>query len=265
MTETPHPVKAAAVVTGGASGIGRATVEALVQRGVGVVAVDLSLDRFDWVAPTMPVVPLALDVTDESSNLEMAAAAVRHFGRLDTAILNAGMPGGGRIEELDMAVFDQVWNLNVRATALGIRACAPHMRAVGGGSIVTIGSTSGLGGEPRRWAYNTAKAGVINLSKAAAMDLALDGIRVNVVCPGPVHTGMTAKYRGQEGYETLRQMIPMQRWGEADEVANAIVFLASPAASFITGAVLSVDGGIAASASQSVPPAGHGERQAPLW
>ena len=94
-------VKAAAIVTGGASGIGRATVEQFVERGLGVVAVDLSLDRFDWIPTDAPIVPLALDVTDEPSNTAMTAAAVQHFGRLDVAVLNAGMPGGGTIENLD--------------------------------------------------------------------------------------------------------------------------------------------------------------------
>ncbi|HQV57241.1 MAG TPA: SDR family oxidoreductase, partial [Ilumatobacteraceae bacterium] len=193
------------------------------------------------------------------------AAALDHFGRLDVAVLNAGVPGSGPIETLDMAVFDRVIDVNVRAVALGIRAAIPAMRATGGGSIVVTASTSGLGGEPRRWPYNTSKAAVLNLVRAAAIDLALEGIRVNAVCPGPVHTGMTDKYRGTDGYEQLRSMIPQQRWGDPDEVAQAIVFLASSAASFITGVALPVDGGISAGNSQSIPPQGTGIRPAPTW
>jgi 3-oxoacyl-[acyl-carrier protein] reductase len=250
-----------ALVTGGASGIGRATVELLAGRGYGVVALDRRADGFGWVPDGAAVVPLAGDVTDEAVNALAVATALDRFGGLDVAVLNAGVPGSGPIETVDMAVFDATYQVNVRAVALGIRAVIGAMRDAGGGSIVVTASTAGLGGEQRRWPYNTSKAAVINLVRAAAIDLALDGIRVNAVCPGPVHSGMTEHFRGAAGYDDLRRMIPQQRWGDADEVAQAIAFLASPEASFITGTALPVDGGISAGNGHSLPPQGAGRRR----
>jgi NAD(P)-dependent dehydrogenase (short-subunit alcohol dehydrogenase family) len=165
------------------------------------------------------------------------------------------------LETLDMAVFDAAFDVNVRAVALGIRACIAPMRAGGGGSIVVTSSTAGLGGEARRWPYATTKAAVLNLVRSAAIELALDGIRVNAVCPGPVRTAMTARLTGGPDGENLRKMIPMQRWGEADELAKVIGFLASPDASFVTGAVLPVDGGLSAANGHSLPPQGDGVRR----
>lgn len=249
-----------AVVTGAASGIGRATVELLLATGYGVVALDRHGDAFGWVPGDAPVEVLAGDITDEAVNAAMVAAAIRRFGRLDVAVLNAGISGSGSIEALDLDVFDRVMDVNLRAVVLGIRAVAAPMREGGGGSVVVTASTSGLGGEPGRWAYNAAKAAVINLVRATAIELALDRIRVNAVCPGPVHTGMTESIRGTERYETLRRVVPLQRWGDADEVAAAIGFLASGEASFITGVALPVDGGVTAGNGQMLPPPGVGRR-----
>ena len=191
-------VQRAAIVTGGASGIGRATVELLVQRGYGVVAADLTTDNFGWVPAGAPIVPIAADVTSEAANAAAVAAALEHFGRLDVSVLNAGIPGSGPLETLDMAVLDRCYDLNVRSVALGIRAAIAPMRAVGGGSIVVTASTAGLGGEKGRWPYNTTKAAVINLVRSASIDLALDRIRVNAICPGPVRSGMTDKHLATE-------------------------------------------------------------------
>jgi meso-butanediol dehydrogenase / (S,S)-butanediol dehydrogenase / diacetyl reductase len=239
------------VVTGAASGIGRAAVERLVDDGASVVAVDLTDEGLEWTRRVDRVVAVSGDVTDEETNEAMVAAAVEHFGALNGVFLNAGVPGFGLIDRAPMAMFDKVMNVNVRAVALGMRAALPRLREVDGGAIVVTGSTSGIGADPGGWTYNASKAAVINMAKAAALDVAHEGIRVNAVCPGPTKTGMTQSMRDrEESAETMRRVVPMARWGEASELAAAVSFLLSPDASFITGVALPVDGGVTANTGQ---------------
>ena len=238
-------------VTGGASGIGRATVERLVADGASVVAVDLSADALAWTSAVDRVVAVVGDVTLEETNEEMVATAEEHFGALHGVFLNAGIPGFGLVDRLPMSVFDKVIEVNVRAVALGMRAALPALRKISGGAIVVTGSTSGLAADPGGWTYNASKAAVINMAKSIALDVAHEGIRVNAVCPGPTKTGMTAGMQARpDADDTVRRIVPMNRWGEASELAAAVAFLLSPDASFITGVALPVDGGVMATTGQ---------------
>jgi meso-butanediol dehydrogenase/(S,S)-butanediol dehydrogenase/diacetyl reductase len=243
-----------AVITGAASGIGRASAEQILAAGGSVVAVDLDADALGWTDAQPRAHALVGDVTQEELNQEMIRLAVDDVGGLDAVILNAGLPGAGSLEDAPLELFDRILDVNLRAVVLGIRAALPDFKQRGAGSIVVTASVSGLGGDPGMWTYNTAKGGVINLVRSASLELARFAIRVNAVCPGPIRTGMTSQIQEiPQIRDTLKSHIPMQRWGEAGEVAAVINFLASDAASFVTGAIVPVDGGITANTGQFLP------------
>jgi NAD(P)-dependent dehydrogenase (short-subunit alcohol dehydrogenase family) len=246
-----------AIVTGAGAGIGQATARMLHDRGYSVVVSDISSEALEWTRGVDRLLGVVADVSVEADNVAMVAAAVDAFGRLDVLVLNAGI-ARRTVWESDDAVdaYDRIMAVNARGVVLGIRHGAPAIARDGGGSIVVIASTSGVRADPDRFAYNASKAAAINLARAAALDWATRGVRVNVVAPGPTMTSILqgGKVTPQHLAELTRN-IPLQRMGRPEEQAEAICFLASPAASFITGAVLMCDGGVTANAGIFPPPA----------
>jgi len=250
-----------AIVTGAGSGIGRATAELFAERGFAVVASDRTAELMGWAAQHPDVLGVAADASVDGDNARLVAVALERHGRLDVAVLNAGIVGSPPIEgDGAMERLDQVLAVNVRGVASGIRQAAPAMRTTaGGGAIVATASTSGIRADPGSWAYNASKAAVINLVRAAAIDYAAQGVRVNAVAPGPTETGMTAGLAELPAlHADMTRRIPMQRWGRPREQAEVIWFLASPAASFVTGVTVPCDGGISANVGHFLPPAGPG-------
>jgi NAD(P)-dependent dehydrogenase (short-subunit alcohol dehydrogenase family) len=244
-----------ALLTGGSSGIGAATARQLAIQGATVVllgrdetAARAVLDDLPAGAPAGAF--LACDVTDEAA-VEGAVAATEHFGPPEVAVLSAGLLLRGSAEATSRAVWDELLDVNLTGVFLVAREAAKRMRAAGRGSIVMVSSEAGLRGIRGLAAYSVAKAGVIELTRCMALDLADAGVRVNCVCPGTTRTPMVLNAVAKEAdpaaelarYATVR---PLQRLGTPEEIAAAIVFLASDAAAYATGAVLAVDGGYTA-------------------
>ena len=240
-----------ALVTGAASGMGLATARAFAEAGASVVLADIDGAAAERAAKELTAaghqaVGVACDVTDEQQAAAMVERAVATFGRLDMAFNNAGIqvpPSDAADETAEN--FDRVNGVNLR----GVWAAQKHelrqMRAQGSGAIVNCSSLGGLVGLPERAAYHASKHGVIGLTKSAAVEYAPRGIRVNAVCPGVIDTPMVSDMlEGQSGAmaEIMRQQ-PIGRLGRAEEIAAAVLWLCSPAASFIVGVALPVDGG----------------------
>jgi NAD(P)-dependent dehydrogenase (short-subunit alcohol dehydrogenase family) len=238
----------AAVVTGGASGIGLACIERLLAAGwqVGLVDRDekaLAAAREKFAANPWVRVAQA-DVTDEGGVETVVQEMAAAFGRLDGLVNSAGIAADVHLLDTPLDLFQRVIAVNLTGTFLVGRAAARVMKERGGGSIVNIASISGIRGGKGRAAYGSSKGGVINLTKVMAVDLARFGIRVNAVAPGPVDTPMVrAIHAGGDQFRYLER-IPMRRYAAAAEIAGPVLFLLDPAmSSYVTGEILAVDGG----------------------
>ena len=228
-----------AIVTGAGSGIGKATVELFRREGATVVGSDLHGTDFEC------------DAGDEEQVQALVEHTVRDHGRLDVMFANAGISGGfDGIFEQDAADWAEILRVNLIGPFLAIKYAAPYMKDRGG-SIICTASVAGLRSGAGGPAYSASKAGVINLVKVAATQLAGANIRVNAICPGLIETGMTefifdsARAKGQE--DKIGHLNPLKRGGAPIEIANAALFLASDEASYVNGQALAVDGGLSSS------------------
>lgn len=240
-----------ALVTGAASGMGLATARAFAEAGASVVLADIDADTAqkaakDLVAAGHQAIGVACDVTDEQQTAAMVERAVATFGRLDMAFNNAGIqapPSDAADETAEN--FDRVNAVNLRGIWTAQKHELRQMRAQGNGAIVNCSSLGGLGGLPERAAYHASKHAVIGLTKSAAVEYATRGIRINAICPGVIDTPMVSDMlEGQaEAMAEIIKQQPIGRLGRAEEIANAVLWLCSPAASLVLGVALPVDGG----------------------
>jgi 3-oxoacyl-[acyl-carrier protein] reductase len=243
-----------AVVTGAASGMGRATAHLFADEGARVAVVDLGDDRVSAVVEEIRAVhgPDAAqgwtaDVSDSEQVHHLIAEVVEAFGGLDILVNNAGISRAAGAAS-DEAEFEEAWAatlaVNLTAQARMVRAALPFLQAAEGGRVVNIASTEGLIATAGLAAYTASKHGVIGLTKSLAVELGRTGVTVNCVCPGPISTAMTAGIPDEVKEVYARRRVPLRRYGDPEEVAHMTLSLVLPAASFVNGAVVVVDGGM---------------------
>lgn len=240
-----------ALVTGAAMGMGLAAAQAFAQAGAHVVMADVNAAAVEAAAEQIAAaggdaLAIVCDVADEAQVADLVARTVTVYGRLDAAFNNAGIQSPAvELADVDIAEYDRIMAINLR----GVWHCMQHqlrqMREQKSGAIVNNSSLGGLVGVPGRAAYHATKHGVIGLTKSAALEYAARGIRINAVCPGIIETPMVMGMLEGEA-EVMKEMmrdVPIGRLGRADEVASAVLWLCSPASTFVIGQAIAVDGG----------------------
>ena len=238
-----------ALISGGARGMGAAEARLFASEGARVVIGDVLKDEGRQTETQInegggECLFVRLDVTSESNWQEIVAATVARFGKLDILVNNAGIGRPGTVEETTTGLWDTVMDVNAKGVFLGTKAAIPEMRKVGGGSIINISSIWGIVGSGGSSAYHASKGAVRLLTKSTAIQYASEGIRANSVHPGPIATPMTEAMQADpdRNLAWLRNT-PLGRWGEPEDVAYGVLFLASDESSFMTGSELVIDGG----------------------
>ena len=245
-----------ALVTGGASGLGEAIVNRLANDGYRVVVADIDEQRGQQVAKNLvaagsTVDPMTVEVTSEGEVAACVDAAIERHGQLDALVCSAAVETRAAVVDCGDAEWQRVLDVNVKGPFLAMKHGIPAIARGGGGSVVLLSSVLGAVGSPGYAAYCASKGALNNLGKQAAIEHAADNVRVNVVAPSATDTGLFARVASQtDDPDAMMAMVarntPMRRLGRADEVAGTVAFLCSPAAGFISGAVIPLDGGMAA-------------------
>ena len=239
-----------ALITGAGSGMGRATALVFAEAGAKVVISDLNEKQIDKVANEISssegtYLKQVLDVTSQENIKEAVANVIKEFGRLDILINNAGISIPTPIDDENYEEsWDKTFDVLLKGQVNLIRVALPFIKKSDCGRIVNISSTEGMGATPKISPYTSAKHGVIGLTRSLAAELGVEGITVNCICPGPINTAMTATIPIEDKQIYSRRRVPLKRYGEPEEVAHMTLSLCLPAASFVNGAVLPVDGGL---------------------
>ncbi|RJP66364.1 MAG: SDR family oxidoreductase [Candidatus Abyssobacteria bacterium SURF_17] len=243
------------VVTGGASGIGRAIALAFAQEGARVIVADIDTDGGKETVEMIKKLKksaffVEADVAESASVKNLAEKTIERYGCIDIMVNNAGIEVFQRLAETDEAMWDRVIAVNLRGVFLGTKYAVPHMLKNGGGAVINMASVAGIMGAGGLAAYNASKGGVVLLTRNTAMDYGRKGIRANCICPGFIATPMVTSIMAMPGADAVKGQViglcPAGRLGKPEEVARCAVFLASDDASFVNGHALVVDGGMSA-------------------
>ena len=235
-----------ALVTGAASGIGRAIAEGMYEAGAKVIVADINLERAQETAAALGsrAIAMAVDVSNVEACRQLISDTITRMGQLDILVNNAGICPLKPLEDVDQDFFDMLFAINLRGAYFLSQAAAIHMKSRQTGRIINISSVGGrTGGSLAVSVYAATKAGLMSITRSFATYLAPYGT-VNTIAPGPSHTPLTQAWNSEDGLEQLRSAVPLQRLGRPDDYRGAAVFLASDQASYITGTTLDINGGL---------------------